>query len=289
MSPDPVPVRPAATVLLLRDSEAGVEVFMLRRNRESAFVGGVYVFPGGKVDPSDREDPGLEEVCGGRDDASCSSALGLTSGGLAYWVAAVRECFEEAGVLLATRDDAFISLADPTRAERFGGYRDLVYSGDLRLAELCRREGLRLALDRVGYLSHWITPVGPPRRFDTRFFVAAVPPDQVPLHDGGETVASEWIRPGEALRRHLAGEFDLILPTIRNLEDVARFETVDEVMADVAARRDIRAITPRIVREGSGIRVIEPGRPGYDEAAARAPTEGSVNEVPRPGSVTPPD
>jgi len=282
VSPEPVPIRPAATVLLLRDGDGGLEVFMLRRNREATFVGGVYVFPGGKVDPSDRGDPGLEEVCSGRDDASCSSALGVGSGGLAYWVAAIRECFEEAGVLLATEGDSLVSLTDPGRAERFARYRESVYSGDLRLAELCRREGLRLAVDRVGYLSHWITPVGPPRRFDTRFFVAAAPPDQVPLHDGGETVASEWIGPGEALRRHRAGEFDLILPTIRNLEDVARFGTVEEVMADVGARRDIAAITPRIVRDESGIRVIEPGRPGYDEALDRAPTEGTITGVPRP-------
>ncbi len=259
---------------------------MLRRNRDSAFVGGVYVFPGGKVDSSDRDDPGLEEVCLGRDDVSCSSALGIPSGGLAYWVAAVRECFEEAGVLLATEGDELISLTDPGRARRFADYRDRVYSGDLRLAALCRRENIRLAVDRVGYLSHWITPVGPPRRFDTRFFVAAAPPGQVPLHDGGETVASEWISPGEALRRHRSGEFDLILPTIRNLEDVARFATVDEIMTEVATRRDIRPITPRIVREGSGIRIIEPGRPGYEEAVDRAPAEGSVTGVPRPGSIS---
>lgn len=262
-----LPIRAAATVLLVRDGADQVEVFMLRRNLNSDFVGGAYVFPGGGVDASDREDEGLGAVCSGLDDATASARLGVESGGLAYWVAAVRECFEEAGVLLAGRDGQTIRFADPDTSARFAEARPQVYSGDLRIAALCADEGLTIELDDIVYLSHWVTPVGPPRRFDTRFFVARMPEEQTPLHDGGETVASEWIGVQTALERQRAGEFEMIFPTIRNLEDVARFGTVDELIADVRAREEIPEILPRIVRREDGsIDVLIPGDPGFDEA-----------------------
>ncbi len=259
--------RPAATVLLVRDGADEIEVFMLRRNLNSDFVGGAYVFPGGGVDASDREDPDLGNVCAGLDDAGASAQLGVASGGLAYWVAAVRECFEEAGVLLAGRDGDYIRFSDPDVAARFDEARPQVYSGDLRVAALCEREGLTIQLDEIVYLSHWITPVGPPRRFDTRFFVARMPEEQTPLHDGGETVASEWIGVRTALERQRAGEFEMIFPTIRNLEDVAQFDTVDELMTGVRARDEVPPILPKIVRGEDGqMSILMPDQPGYDEA-----------------------
>lgn len=258
-------IRPAATVLLVRDGDAGLEVFMLRRNLNSDFVGGAYVFPGGGVDESDRTDPDLEAVCSGLDDATASARLGLDSGGLAYWVAAVRECFEEAGVLLARNASGeVIRFADPVVVDRFETARPQVYSGDLRIAALCAAESLTIALDDIVYLSHWITPHGPPRRFDTRFFVARMPPEQTPLHDGGETVASEWISVNGALERQRAGEFEMIFPTIKNLEDVARFATVDDLLDDVRARTTIPAILPQIRRrDDGGVDVLIPGDDGF--------------------------
>ena len=228
-----VAVRDAATVMLVRDRADGVEVFMLRRSAELDFVAGAYVFPGGAVDDADRHSR-FEAVCDGLSDPEASAVLGIPSGGLAFWVAAVRECFEEAGVLLARHSGGdVVSFADPVTEKRFTAYRE----AETRLVELCRVEALLLTTDRIHYHSHWITPVGPPRRYDTRFFIAAAPPAQEPLHDGRETVASIWVRPSDALARHEAGELQLILPTIRTLESIAAFSTTADLLGTPNLKR----------------------------------------------------
>lgn len=272
-------MRDAATVMLVRDTAAGMEVFMLRRNLNSEFVGGAYVFPGGAVDEADRH-AHLESIAEGRSEDQASVLLGVDQGGLAYWVAAIRECFEEAGVLLAY-DGAgqVISFADETVAGRYQGHRAAVDAGELRLIELCQLEGLRLAVDQIHYFSHWITPVGAPRRYDTRFFVAAAPPEQVPLHDDRETIAHLWVRPEEALARHRAGELDMIFPTISNLEAISRFERSQDLLAAAAAIEEVPAILPRIARDGEGVRILLPGDVGYDEALNAPPMTG----IPLPG------
>lgn len=252
---------------------------MLRRNLRSDFVGGAYVFPGGGVDDADRH-ADLEELCEGRTDEECSRLLGLDppAGGLAYWVAAVRESFEEAGVLLAyDRQGALVDLRDQGVAARFAAHRRAVDSGDRRLVEVCAEEGLRLAVDGMHYFSHWITPEGPPRRYDTRFFVGHAPEWQQPLHDDRETVASTWVRPADALARHRAGEFDMIFPTIRSLEAIGRFECADDLMAAAAVIESVPAILPRVVADGDGMRILLPGDPGYDEAG------GIPEGTPMPG------
>lgn len=267
-APADVPLRDAATVMLVRDGRAGLEVFMLRRNLNSDFVGGAYVFPGGAVDDHDRHTD-LDPVCEGRNDADASAQLGIERGGLAFWVAAIRECFEEAGVLLARDGDGrTVTFADPEVDARFSVHRRAVDSGERRLVEICQDEGLQLAVDTIYYFSHWITPEGAPRRYDTRFFVTEAPDGQVPLHDDRETIANVWIRPAEALERFAAGEFDLIFPTMRSLEALARFDTADEVLAAAAAINDVPTILPKIVEDASGYRIILPGDPGYDEAVA---------------------
>ena len=263
----PTAIRDAATVMLVRDDEAGgLEVFMLRRSLNSDFVGGAYVFPGGAVDEADRHDD-LEAICDGRTAAECSELLGIASGGLAYWVASVRECFEEAGVLLARRhDEAVVSFLDPEAAARFQGHRDAVNQGTRRLAEVCAEEDLVVDAGAIHYFSHWITPEGPPRRYDTRFFVAAAPPGQVPLHDDAETIANVWIRPKMALEEHAAGRLDLIFPTIRNLQAIGRFATAGELLDHARRIEHVPAIMPRIVSDEGGMRILIPGDAGYDEA-----------------------
>jgi 8-oxo-dGTP pyrophosphatase MutT (NUDIX family) len=268
VDPADLPVRDAATVMLVRDRAdgGGMEVFMLRRNLNSDFVGGAYVFPGGAVDEADRH-ADLEAVCRGLSDDGASAQLGIDKGGLAFWVAAVRECFEEAGVLLAAPDDdpeTVLSFADPAVAERFRHHRKSVDTGERRLLEVCDEERLHLVCDRVHYFAHWITPVGPPRRYDTRFFVTAAPPEQEPLHDDRETIASLWVRPADALQRHKRGELEMIFPTIRNLEAIARFDRSEDLLAAAASVTDIPAILPRIVNEDGGTRIVLPGDPAYD-------------------------
>ena len=249
--PDSVPVRDAATVMLLRDGDDGLEVFMLLRNLKSDFVGGAYVFPGGGVDEGDGP-PGSDE---------------------AFRIAAIRESFEEAGLLLATGPDGtVVSFQDPITAERFVEHRRAVDGGERSILDVCAEEGLRPAVDSMVHFSRWVTPLGAPRRYDTRFLVAHAPPEQVGLHDDREVVANLWIRPRDALERHAAGEFEMIFPTVRSLEDIARFELADDVLADAAARGPIERIEPT-VDVGTGAVLIEIDGILYDGESGRPHTD----------------
>ena len=270
--------------MLVRDAAAeggrSLEVCMLRRHLDSDFVGGAYVFPGGKVDDEDRS-AGAEEACAHRTDAEASAMLGVQSGGLAFWVAALRECFEEAGVLLAYRpragasaspgDDALVDVGDGAVHERLAALRVALNAGEIGFLDACGREGFRLAADRVHYFSHWITPEPAPKRYDTRFFVAALPPDQVPVHDDYETIDTVWVRPDDALARAKAGEFDLIFPTMKNLEAIGRFSTSGELLAAAKAVEHVPTVLPRVVADERGFRILLPGDEGYEEAIAAAP------------------
>jgi 8-oxo-dGTP pyrophosphatase MutT (NUDIX family) len=250
--------------MLLRDGRDGLEVFMLRRNLDSDFVGGAYVFPGGGVDPHDggRE---VERVVRGRTDAGASRLLDLAGGGLAFWVAAIRESFEEAGLLLAAGPDGrLVDLDDPAITERFVAHRHAVDEGTLRLVELCDRESLELAADSMQYFSRWITPLGAPRRYDTRFFVAHAPESQTPLHDDREVIANLWIRPSDALELHAAGQFELIFPTVRSLEALDRFDTADAVVSHAASLDRVDAVLPTVVEDVNGLRIVLPGDEVYD-------------------------
>jgi 8-oxo-dGTP pyrophosphatase MutT (NUDIX family) len=261
-----VPLRDAATILLVRDGDDGLEVFMLRRNLQSDFVGGAYVFPGGAVDPPDRGDT-LEPYCEGRSDAEASTRLGIDTGGLAFWIAAIRESFEESGYLLAYGTDGeLVSLDQPAIAERFVTHRRAVDQGERSLLSVCEDEGLRLAVDTMWYFGHWITPEGAPRRYDTRFFLAAAPPNQVPVHDDRETIANVWIRPVDALARQKAGEFTMLPPTVASLRALLSSETAAQALEAAAEIVDVPTVQPRVIMDDGGVRIVMPGDPEYDEA-----------------------
>ena len=277
--------------MLVRDApepvsaDSVLEVLMVRRNLQSDFVGGAYVFPGGAVDLVDGGSE-AEAICQGRSDAEASALLGVGSGGLAYWVAVLRECFEEAGVLLAQGPDGRpLSFADPAVENRFAGQRRELNAGRRTFLELCGDEGLRLATDRVHYFAHWITPEGAPRRYDTRFFVAEAPSGQTPLNDAAETIAEEWLAPAEALRRHREHQMELIFPTIRNLQAISRFpDSATLLAAAAAASSSVPRVEPRVIADGgAGVRIVLPGDPGYEQAEhARAPADpNSFNDAVR--------
>jgi 8-oxo-dGTP pyrophosphatase MutT (NUDIX family) len=261
------PIRPAATVMLVRDGDAGIEVFTLQRTHGAVFGGGAHVFPGGRVDAVD-EAAELEAICDGLSDAAASARLGIAAGGLAFWVAAIRECFEEAGVLLARprgRPDA-IRFDDEHVVARFEAARRAVYAGTLGLVELCRDEGLRLMAGEMRYVAHWVTPLGEPRRFDTRFFLAAAPAAQTPLHDDDETVASAWMRPDEALERFAARELRLMPPTVASMRFLREFDTAAAAMAAAAVMERPQVVLPRLrFAGGAPVAIVLPGEPGYDE------------------------
>lgn len=262
-----VPIRPAATVMLLRDGDDGLEVFMLQRTMSASFARGMYVFPGGRVDDTDHGEA-FEPVCDDDDDATVSTRLGVDHGGLAWMVAAIRECFEEAGVLLARPVDG----ADVVRFDtddviaRFNAARHAVHEGQLSLLDLCRTEGLQLLTDQMHFVDHWVTPVGERRRFDTRFFMAQAPEAQVPLHDDVETIASLWARPAEALRMWSARELNMFPPTVVSMKRLAQFDTAAEALADAAAQARPTQRLPKLVLGPNEefIDVILPTEAGYD-------------------------
>lgn len=239
-----VPVRDAATVVLLRDAGAGLETFLLKRSAGTAFVPGAHVFPGGAVDPADA-DPAVYRRCDGLDDAEASRRLDLPRDGLAFWVAAIRESFEEAGVLLATDEaGAEPDWRDPGLRRRLAAGRRALHAGEAALAEILAAEGLRLPVARLRYYGHWVTPPGPPRRYSTRFFAARSPVGQTLAHDGIETVAGGWTPPGHALRCYRRGELTMILPTEMQLQFLRRFPDSGSVLETLDAMKRVPKVAP---------------------------------------------
>lgn len=225
--------------MLVRDVQAGIEVFMLRRTTAAAFAGGMYVFPGGKVDEADGDgDPG-------------------------YVIAAIRECYEEAGVLLAVDSaGAMVTDGHPALA-----HRQAVYDGVVDLRALCREHHLRPAVDDLVWVSHWITPVGESsRRFDTRFFIAVAPPGQTSRHDDNETIASTWVAPADALRREANRELTMMPPTVKCLEYLAAHGDAASVMAAARSLGRPEPIMPRLRRNAEG-RITGVSLPGDDDYA----------------------
>ena len=228
--------RPAATLLLLRQGPSAPEVFMLRRTSKAAFLPGAYVFPGGALDPDDGSTQATWRVLG-LSDAEASARLGVPSGGLAYWVAAARECFEESGILLAAETDGRPVSAE--RAAALAPMREPLNAGTLLFSEFLEKEDLFVPARDIAYYSHWITAPGRPRRFSTRFFVACAPAGQEGAHDESETVHSVWVAPRDALECDGRGEFEMIFPTRSTLVDLAPFATPRAVFDYAAGLGDI--------------------------------------------------
>ncbi len=249
------PVEPvgAATILLIRDSAEGVEVFMVVRHREIDFASGALVFPGGEVDPGDH-DPALRDRAGASRD--------LTDDAFALRVAAIRETFEEASVLLA-RPRGGAALIDADRlAQIVTRHRAALHGGDITLREILEAEDMDLACDLLTPFSHWITPEAQRRRFDTHFFLAPAPSRLAARHDGVESVDSIWIRPSIALEDAEAERRTVVFPTRMNLGVLGRSQTVAEA---IQAARDTPIVTvlPK-VRQVEGGRILQiPEEAGY--------------------------
>ena len=254
--------------MLVRDAP-DLQVFMLRRNFDSVWIAGASVFPGGAIDDHDR-DPSWADRTRGRDDVGASRALGIGSGGLGFFVGAVRETFEEAGVLFAEATDG--ELVDASSPHLRAG-RDALNARETDFASFVADHDLVLTVDQLHLFSHWVTPSGSPRRYDTWFFVGAAPPGTYE-HDNAELIESAWVRPVDALAAANRGEMDLIFPTRKTLEAFARFESAAAVLD--AARRSGAvddAGRVRLVDEPSGGRRIAlPGDRAWDEGVMPCPT-----------------
>ncbi|MBX6364894.1 MAG: NUDIX domain-containing protein [Gemmatimonadetes bacterium] len=244
--PDPPAVpRPAATVVLLRDGDAGPEALLLQRHRSSGFVPGAYVFPGGRVDAADA-DPRLLGRARGLADAPEPAAP--------YWFAAVREVFEETGVLLA-RDAAGRPAPDAAGEPRLARWRERLLDDDATLLELLEAEALAVDLHEIVYCAHWITPLAEPRRYDTRFFLAAMPPDREERLDPREMTDALWLTPEEALRRFRDGRLPMVFPTVKMLESLAGHGSVSRTLAAFRGR-PVTTVLPRLVRTAGGIGIV---------------------------------
>jgi glyoxylase-like metal-dependent hydrolase (beta-lactamase superfamily II)/8-oxo-dGTP pyrophosphatase MutT (NUDIX family) len=246
MAADKLVPRPAATLLLLRDGGLGPEAFLLQRTKSAAFLAGAHVFPGGALDKADRDVRVLRRVAG-IGDAQASERLGIESGGLAYWVAAIRECFEEAGILLAESEEG--RALDARRVASLAQYRGALHAGKLAFHEFLEKERLLLRGAELAYFGHWITAPGRARRFDTRFFVALAPEGQPGAHDGTELIDSLWLRPVEALERQARGAMELVFATKNTLADLQRFARARDAFehareAEVETNRACWALGP---------------------------------------------
>ena len=192
--------------------------------------------------------------------------MGLESGGLAFWIAAVRECFEEAGLLLAYEGgDQLIDFGDIEREEKFKKLRDQLNAAELSILQIAEQEGLELATDAMEVWSHWITPKGQPRRYDTWFFVAQAPDQQTATHDDWELTNSAWVTPKEAIDRAMKREWMIIFPTLKNLAQLGKFNTAAEAMAWARNQGTPQTMLPKVILEGEG-RVVLPGDEGYETA-----------------------
>jgi 8-oxo-dGTP pyrophosphatase MutT (NUDIX family) len=255
---EPAAARPASTVLLLRDSvgaDGEIEVFMMVRHYEIDFNSGALVFPGGSVDKGDQEVISKPELYGGGD--------GLDEEAISFRIAAIRETFEESGILLA-RPSGSKALVDAKRASEIeAASRAALCEGKATFLKILTDNGMLLALNELVPYAHWITPEGMPKRFDTWFFLAAAPPEQAGAHDGKESTDSIWVSPREALAGGESGRFKLPFPTTRNLIKLGKHRTVRDALED--ARRDrIVTVMPVMTRLNGGRQLRIPADAGYD-------------------------
>jgi len=256
----------AATVILLREIKPeGFEVFLLKRHEKSSFMGGNFVYPGGRVD---REDGSLE-ICAQCKGVSPEKAHQLFRGtlppdeSLAHWVAAIRELFEEAGVLLAyNQTGKFIHLKDPSEREKVSHYRDSIHKGKMNICQIAQEEKVFLALDQLHYYAHWITPEARSERFDTRFFLACHPEGQEASYDQKETTVGVWMTPKQALEENLNGNAALSPPTLKTLEDLSRFKNIAEVF-NALGKAEIQPILPILTKIKDETLIIFPWDPEY--------------------------
>src|SRR5438876_3933988 len=257
MPAEAVVPRPASTILLLRDAAGAdeIEVFMMVRHYEIDFNSGALVFPGGSVDKGDKEIIATPELYSGGE--------GLDEDTLSFRIAAIRETFEESGILLA-RPKGSTALVDAKRASQIeAAHRGDLCDGKISFLKMLIDNSMVLALDELVPYAHWVTPEGMPKRFDTWFFLAAAPPDQLGAHDGKESTDSIWVSPREALEGGETGRFKLPFPTTRNLIKLGKQGSVKAALDD-SRGKNVVTVTPVMTKTGGGRQLRIPLEAGYD-------------------------
>ena len=256
---------PAATILVLKDSDNGMKVLMVKRSKRPPFEN-LYVFPGGKIDGHDHSEEYLLH-CDDFSDKLASEKLGLDKGGLGYWVACIRECFEEVGILMARKKSGEYLNLNGEDKKKYDIYRQKLINNEINLLDICKKEDLILTTNHITPLSHWITPNIEAKRFDTRFFIAYLPENQTESHDGQELTHSIWINPKIALEKAFSGEMPMIMPTIKNLESCLEFFNAKDMLEHQIKlkKEDIPPILPKFFKENGNWIGLLPGDEGYDD------------------------
>ncbi|MDB4950727.1 MAG: hydrolase [Gemmatimonadetes bacterium] len=246
---EPVPARAASTVVLVRDSAEGPQALLLRRHGRAGFAADAWVFPGGTVDGADR-DPALSELMDGPPPSWWAARMALADEGeaLGYVAAAIREAFEETGILLA-RGTSALGEGQATELRR------ALLAGEIQLADVARTAGVTLCAGDMCYVAHWITPAPEPRRYDTRFFLAAVTPEDVCVPHAAEMTDSAWLSPRAAVDRYRRGEMKLLPPTVKTLERICGFPSVAAIR-DSLRDEPVPARLPVMERRPDGIAIV---------------------------------
>ncbi|CAN5224373.1 NUDIX hydrolase [soil metagenome] len=253
---EPGVARAASTILLLREGATdAIEVFMMVRHYQIEFASGALVFPGGSVDASDQDIVGRPELYSGSD--------GLDAATLNFRIAAIRETFEESRILLARPLGSSELITAARAAEIADAHRDALNEGRISFAQILADNNLVLALDLLVPYAHWITPEGMKKRFDTWFFLAAAPPEQLGMHDGKESTDSIWLSPREALQGGDSGRFTLPFPTTRNLIKLGKQTSVATALYDARHSRVV-TVMPVVTRDGDKRSLRIPPEAGYD-------------------------
>jgi 8-oxo-dGTP pyrophosphatase MutT (NUDIX family) len=245
-------IRPSSTVVLARAGDAAPEIFMVRRHEKVSF-GAAHAFPGGVIDPGDSE---INQYCGGLSSEEANSRLGVKDGGLDYYSGAVRELFEESGVLLAD-----LASLD----EDLSSVRDALNNGTLDWAEYVTRNTLSLHCGELHYIGHWITPQFEPKRYSTRFFLTKIPQGQKAMHCGGELTESRWATASEVLAAERRGDLELVFPTKKTLESVARHRTLDSLLdwAESCVEWGVTSMIPQVIERDGKLEIVLPGDIDY--------------------------
>ncbi|MEW6777168.1 MAG: NUDIX hydrolase [Bdellovibrionota bacterium] len=285
--------RPAATLVLLRPGEKGIETLLMRRHTGVSFMGGVTVFPGGRVDEKDASAV-YEPVLSPTDWEMLASRVRCTiENARAHAVAVLRETFEEAGLLLASRPGAgdYLPIESAGEREKFGVWRKRISAKDnpATIADVAREEGISLRADRLVYFDHWITPEIEPKRYDTRFFVAEAPSAQEAEHDAGELVEKAWLTPKQAIEKYEAGEIKLAPPTLVTLWRLSEFGDVQKALTELG-RRSVTTMTPKPKSVGGELHLILPSHPDYgplDDPSQKADPNGPWGFTMRDGKWRP--
>jgi 8-oxo-dGTP pyrophosphatase MutT (NUDIX family) len=252
----PAAPRLSSTIILLREVGQGMEVLMVTRHHEIDFATGALVFPGGKLNAGDQDD---------RVRARCSGVAGLPDHEMALRVGAIREAFEESGLLLARKRGA-TRLVDADRATELGPrYRKRLDTGEIGIADMLESEDLELACEQLVPFAHWITPTFLPKRFDTYFYLAVAPFEQIAIHDGTETVESVWLRPADALSQTKAGQRTMVVATMLNVRRLGASASIADAL-QAARSQPIVTVLPELIVGPNGRSLRIPAEAGYGES-----------------------